>query len=140
MKSPNPKTERDVRGSWKSKRAQKLFDAYFPAKKRALSGGRPPYKPEEWAGMLLVVHGGAADMALRDMCDKGVRVRKASKVHSLIQGALNEELALMHGTVTCHACSASFTPTLSCRQRIGVDGDRMWACAGCAPTLEGPPW
>jgi lipopolysaccharide biosynthesis regulator YciM len=129
-------SEERVRESWKSSEAQKLLDAYYKAKAR----GRQLHTPEQWAGGLMVVHGGYALEALASAKRYGVRVPKTTKVRRLLEVAINEEVAAEHGEVECHACGHRGRATTEWRCRLRRDGEQgwWWACPSCAPSLVGP--
>ena len=125
--------------AWQSDDARKLLDVYYKAKKRALSGGASLKTPAEWAGSLLVIHGGNAIEKLRQAPKMGLRIPKTSKIKKLLTAAMNAEFAHKHGTVTCHACDRRATPTLAWRFRSDENGETIWACAHCAISAQAPP-
>jgi len=119
--------------AWQSPEARKLLDAYYPVKERTLLAatrqhgrGAPVFTtPEQWAGSLLVLYGGEALAALKAFPGK---LPKHSRVRKLLHGAIEGELALRNGVVSCSGCDLQGLPKLDWRT---LPDSSAWLCAVC---------
>jgi len=134
-------SELRVRCGWHedNQLASRLLDAYYHAKRRAFAGGALLSTPDEWAGSMMVLYGNDAIAQFGAAKKMGIHIPKAKHVKKLLRAVFDAELALVHGDVTCHACDRKGPPTMQWRQRLDEEGERLWACARCAPTLVGAP-
>lgn len=140
---PKPMHSASVRkalAAHKSKQARRLLKTYDKVKRR----WGLLQTPEQWAGSLLVMHGGSALAALDDpiMCKV---LRKPDKVRRLLAEALDAELAAKHGRVACALCERADFPTMAWRAKLAphepgeVAEATAWCCPRCREAQQGEP-